>query len=444
MTASSQQRLGAQSQRSARRVGAALTMAALGLTSVVTSSADAQDCTDAELPGLTDAQNAAPRIWGRGGSAPNLLVGTLAVELQESSDPLVVLYKDDGACYAMDALVDNDPIVGKVRYWYRDATRKLQNGECTVSEPRQASWGSMAQLADSCGVELPANVYDGVGPISGFSLLVPLKSNQQAISAEAVYYIYGLGLGDPKYHVAPWTVPAAIGSRATTSAAGLLLAKAVGIPLEHTLYGVDQKTNNAMVVLANDQAGKGFAENSLGFASTETVDAARASVRSLAFQAQDQNRAYWPDSTSTSYDKLNIREGRYFLWNPHHFYARLDAPNGKIPDANVRRWINILTKGEALPAGARSFLDVQIEAGNVPECAMRVKRDGDVGPLASYQPEVSCGCYYDTNVKGGSGVSPEHCEPCVNADGPELPGEAKDATCPSETPYCRYGFCEVK
>ncbi len=460
MTASSfHRRQAAQPWRArTRQVGHALGLAALGLTSAYAGQADAQNCQDEDLPGLSDALDKAPRIWGRGGSAPNALLQTLAVELQESDEPLVVLYKDDGACFAMTALYDNEPLAGPVKYWYRDeATKKITAGSCTVNaaeEIPEVTWGSMAQLADSCGVDpLPDNIYDGVGPISGFALLVPNESQQQVISAEAVYYIYGLGLDDPKYHVSPWTVPAAIGSRTTTSAAGLLLAKAVGIPLDHFLYGSklpdggqgpnDVKTNQGMVDLAVASVTAGNGEASVGFASTETVDANRATVRALAFQAAGQKQGYWPDSTATTFDKINLREGRYFLWNPHHFYARLNGEK-QIPDANVRRWIEYLTKDKPLPAGARDFIDVQIEAGNVPLCAMKVKRDGDVGPLASFQPDISCGCYYDTNVRGGSGEAPDHCQACVNQAGGESVDEAKDATCPSEAPYCRYGFCEVK
>jgi hypothetical protein len=87
---------------------------------------------------------------------------------------------------------------------------------------------------------------------------------------------------------------------------------------------------------------------------------------------------------------------------------------------------------------------VQIAAGNIPECAMHVTRDGDVGPLASFQPEVACDCYFEANVPGGDGLAPAGCETCENATGPELADEEANPACPTSTPYCRYGFCEVK
>jgi|GEM_PF-712696 len=431
------------------------------------AQASVPDCTAATLPGIPDnIAQTAPRIWGRGGSAPNVLVGRLAVEIQESAQPLIVFYKSDGACKALDSLdtATRTPLSnGSLQYWYRAADKSIKAQQCNIPadhEPILASWGSMAQLANTCNGYaggLPADISDGVGPISAFSLLVHKDSTQQSISAEAAYYIYGFG---PETHpIAPWTVPAAIGSRGTTSAAGLLLAKSVGIPLTHALYGSvgtpnpafaadgskgpnDVGTNNNMVKLAIAQAGLGNAEATLGFASTETVDAARADVKSLAFQAKDQTWAYWPDSDqSTSFDKINVRQGRYWLWNPHHFYTKLDGPNGQIPDPDVKRWVEYITGKTKLP-GATSFLDVQIDVRNIPQCAMQVTRDGDVGPLASYQPEISCGCYFED--KSQDGVHSDSCQACVNQEGDELPGEAPDATCPATAPYCRYGFCEVK
>lgn len=415
------------------------------------------------LPNISAAASAAPRIFGRGGSAPNVLLGRLAVELQESSEPLVVVYKSDGACKALESLDSASRVKlnsGDLQYWFRDAAGKIVAQPCTLTDADNvlASWGSMAQLATTCSgyTALPADISDNIGPISSFSLLVHKDSNEQAISAEAVYYIYGFG--PEQYQVAPWTVPSAIGSRTTTSAAGLLLAKAVGIPLNRALYGSttgtpnpnytgskgsnDVNTNGNMVKFVVAAAQAGNAQATLGFASTETVDASRKDVKSLAFQAVGQEYAYWPDSDqSVSLDKINVREGRYYLWNPHHFYAKLDAPNGKITDAAVQRWVDYLTKDKALPDG-KSFLDIQTEVGNIPHCAMNVTRDGDVGPLASYQPEVPCGCYFEDHAQ--KGVHSASCQACENQAGDELPNEAPHASCPATAQYCRYGFCEVK
>jgi hypothetical protein len=381
-----------------------------------------------------------PIIYGRGGSAPNRLVGRLAAELARSpTERLTVVYDDDGACYAMASLVNGEKPTATPKYW-TIVDGEVKQDTCTLpadeDQVPEATWGSMAQLATTCaGIDaLPADVSDTVGPISGFNLFVPTESTQQVISAEAVYYIYGFGPENPAYQVAPWTVPAAIASRTTTSAAGLLLAKSVGIDLSHPLYGTDTKNNQGSVdyITKVSDAAINNPEAAIGFASSETVDDNREVVRTLAFQAVGQEYGYWPDSDATSFDKINIREGRYWLWNPHHFYAKLDGPNGEIADPNVKRWIEYITAQRELPDGL-SFLDIQIDVGVIPECAMKVQRDGDVGPLASFVPDEPCGCYYEFKA---TGVAPDSCQACAT--------EGEDPSCPSDAPVCRHGYCEVK
>jgi hypothetical protein len=386
----------------------------------------------------------APIVYGRGGSAPNQLLGKLAVEIKKSSEPLTVIYKDDGACFAMESLVNGQKLLASAKYWVEEGGKVVQK-TCTLpaEDGPTATWGSMAQQATTCpGVTaLPADIRDEIGPVSGFSLIVPNASTQQAISAEAVFYIYGFGVENPATQVEPWIVPGAIGSRKTTSAAGLLLAKAASIPLSHSLYrsgvpGDDQndvKNNQGAVDwITTKPAATANPEAALAFCSTETADANRDKVRTLAFQATGQDYAYWPDSNATtSFDKINIREGRYYLWNPHHFYTQL-GEDGEPIDENTARWVGYLTGNTALPAPL-NYLDIQIGVGVVPQCAMRVNRDDDVGPLYSWQPDEPCGCYFELKA---TGAAPAECVACTEANAEE--------TCPDSAPVCRHGFCEVK
>jgi hypothetical protein len=406
------------------------------------NSAEAQNPSCASL-----GSEAAPLIYGRGGSAASVLIGRFAVAIKESSQPLTVVYKDDGACYAMESLINGQKLTSDAKYWVREGD-KIVAKTCTLPVDQvdglTASWGAMAQQATTCpGVDaLPNTIADVIGPNSGFSIVVPNASNQQVISAEALYYIYGLGVEDLAHQVAPWTVPGAIGSRKTTSAAGLLLAKAAGIDLSHPLYRSgtsedpqnDVKNNQGAVDwITTKQAAIENPDAAIAFCSTETADANRSKVRTLAFQAYGQEYGYWPDSNATTrYDKINIREGRYFLWNPHHFFATLDGPNGEIADANTKRWIGYLTGTEPLPDGLKA-VDLQIEVGTVPECAMHVNRDEDVGPLYSYQPDEPCGCYFELKATGAAG---ESCIECTE--------ETEATACPSAAPKCRHGYCEVK
>jgi hypothetical protein len=69
--------------------------------------------------------------------------------------------------------------------------------------------------------------------------------------------------------------------------------------------------------------------------------------------------------------------------------------------------------------------------GVVPDCAMRVSRDTEVGPLSSYMPPKSCECKF---VSAATGVAePTGCTPCISND-----------DCTAAAPSCNYGFCEVR
>jgi hypothetical protein len=394
-----------------------LGLATLGL-GLPSGTARAEDCVKLQNP-----------VLGIGGSAATNLIKRLATRLAAATPPITVVYSDTGACNAMTALVQNTPLAGTGKIWDAngvESTCTFPSGSTTL-----ADWGAMAQEATTCqGIDkLPDTVGDYEGPISGFSLIVPNASSEYAISAEAIYYLYGFGAGTG-HDVAPWTNPAAIGTRTTTSAAGLLLAKAAGIPLSRPLAYLpanDVKTNQGAVdfITATSPAAVANPSSALAFCSTETADANRAKVRTLAFKASGQDCAHFPDSTATSSDKKNLREGRYFLWNAHHFFARLNAQK-QIANPNVAKFINIFTSKERLP-GQETYIELLIANGNVPECAMKVTRDGDMGPLASFQPDNPCHCYFDQKTTGQTA-----CKACTI-----------DSDCNAGS-SCSHGYCEVK
>lgn len=403
------------------RIACFTLLASAGSYAGATSIADAQ----AAPPACDSLPNP---IFGIGGSAATNLIKKLGTKLAAAPTPITVVYSDPGACQAMQALVENKPLTGNAKYWDASGTEKA----CSYppASTLLADWGAMAQEATTCqGITaLPATVGDYKGPISGFSLIVPNASSQFSISAEAVYYIYGLGAGTGR-DVAPWSVPAAIGSRTTTSAAGLLLAKAAGIPLSRPLAYLPQndvKTNQGAVDHITKGPGAATPDAALAFCSTETADANRGTVRTLAFKAAGQDCAYTPDSSQTATDKKNLRDGRYYLWNVHHFFGRLNEQRQPVKPA-LTTFLDIFTSKVELP-GSQKYIDLLIENGNVPECAMHVTRSEDMGPLASYQPAQPCGCYYDSKTVGTTPA----CTPCT-----------EQSQCKSSE-VCSYGFCEVK
>ena len=63
----------------------------------------------------------------------------------------------------------------------------------------------------------------------------------------------------------------------------------------------------------------------------------------------------------------------------------------------------------------------------VSPCAMRVKRDRELGTMTPYSPSSSCGCYYEKMANGSTA-----CTPCT-----------RTSDCPSQTSTCSFGYCET-
>lgn len=375
----------------------------------------------ATLPGRALAAPCAdlpnPTI-GLGGSAAKPLLGKFATELAKQAEPVTLVFQATTSCFGITAYIDDTPMTGTASYW--DAAGSEQMCELPLIGITP-DYGILSIAPTLCeGVTaVPEGLGERIGPITPWSLIVPLASSQTAISAEAVYFIYGFGASEGK--VSPWTMDAELYARNATASSQIALALAAGIPLGK-FKGNDTMTANGMV---NAVAQSQNPEAALGFVGAEVADLSRDIVRTLAFQAYNQKCGYWPDSTATAFDKRNVRDGHYFLWTPYRFYAPVDQ-NGAIIHAPTRTAIGYITGTEPIPADFPA-LDLVIDNGSIPRCAMQVWRDDDIGPLYSLQAEAPCGCYYDAHATGAT-----QCASC----------EA-DPDCPGEAPVCRHGYCEV-
>lgn len=382
----------------------------------VPEAAYAQEC--------STISGGAPIIYGAGGSAQRPLIGAAASVLQSSSNPVFVVYKDDGgACTGIDALAGTGPatITGTASYF---DTVTGARSTCTLPLAGQTvQFASMGNGPLLCPLITDLTLVDGIidvtGPISSVNVIVRNESTQQGISSEALYLVYGFGA---TAGVAPWTNPdpSYFIRRNQNSYVQQYIGLATGLPASK-FYGVDAGTNNNsvawLVALANPEEG-------ISFTSGEVADANRATVRTLAYQHKGQTAAWWPDSSATAFDKVNVRNGTYFLWGPGQFYGLEGASPGTYADANVQRLLEFLS-GQSQPAGTtKTITDVAIDNRNVPTCAMRVQRDGDLAPIYAYRPEEPCHCYFDFRATGATS-----CETCDDSN-----------PCASGT--CRNGYCE--
>lgn len=390
----------------------------------------AQSCLDLPNP-----------VIGAGGSASVPLLSRVGAALRSNPSPAVtVIYQSPGACFGITPYVDGTTITGTASYWDpppagsppdTPPVQRTCNLPLTGITPDFGMLGTSGTLCEGV-TEIPDGIGDFAGPVTSWSLIVPTSSTQQVISGEAGYFIYGLGPIEGQ--VAPWTDPAHIWGRSATSAALIALALAIGVPPERMgsfFSGAnadhDVVTNGAMITRVVE-SGATAADATLGFVSTEVADANRGRVRSLAYQHYGQSCGYTPDSSTTSFDKRNVRDGHYFLWSAYHFYTPVDSA-GVIADPETRRFVGYFTGTEPLPPEL-PLNEIIAANGTIPECAMQVWRDSDLGPLYSYLPEAPCGCSYEALV---TGAAPAGCTAC---------DEASD--CPSSAPVCRAGYCEVR
>jgi hypothetical protein len=370
-------------------------------------------------PALAVPCNTLPApIYGIGGSAPNQLFARLGKALSGATPAQTLVYQSPGACFGPNAILNGTKITGTASYW--DATGAQQSCDLPLTG-QDADFGAGSTYPSFCpGVPatLPSTFGDFLGPIEGFDFLVPKASSQTSISAAAAYFVYGFGA---QGQAAPWVDEAEIFRRDQNSAAGILVSLAIGVPIAK-FKGVDAKSNGNTVTLV---AAATNPEAALGFASNETAEANLASVSILAYQHYGQSCAYWPSSTSSGFDKQNVRNGHYPLWANLHLFATVDAGGNPVSPgaASLVGWFN----GKVAPPAGVDVDKISVKVGTVLDCAMEVKRTTDFGDLLPYAPAEPCGCYFDFISTGAT-----TCAAC-----------ATSADCSASATHCRKGYCEV-
>ena len=306
----------------------------------------------------------------------------------------------------------------------------------------------------TCGVSAGSGQKEFLGVISSYSFSVPLSQytgGQTSISAEAAYVVFGWA--GQTNTVAPWTDATQMFIRTPTSGTELLLAAAIGLPASKWLAqspfdgGTAQQlgSSGAVVTALTSSTSAGAA---IGILSSQYVDSNRSKLATLAFQGKDPNGpdddqlcGYLPDSDSTHFDKINVRQGRYELWGPAHLLTNVDGGGNPIANpsntgaGNVAAVVQYLTFASSLTsAQTQSVIQAAQKSYAIPPCAMEVTRTAEVGPEASFQPTGACGCYYESLTAGGTTTS-SYCRTC-----------ASDADCADAGIYkhCNYTYCEAQ
>lgn len=394
------------------------------------------------LPGVLHAQvlcddltNLPNKIYGVGGSAVTATLKKISLAIEKdpkkTDDRVTIIYHDDlGACAGFEAFKAGK-VDGKFRYWISNAMNDADQ-RCDARPGGQpVQFSHMGNDATFCPQgSIPDGVGDFPAPTQTLNIITDADSNEQSISAEALYFIYGFGA---EGQAAPWTDGTGVYKRQPDSFAALLLATAIDVPATAVkVPDANLQTTQGAVITAITTYGstsEEAARQTLGYVSGSAADSGRTKgIKTLAYQHYDQACGVYPDSEASKFDKVNVRQGKYYLWAPGHYYTKVDA-QGKPTDEKVANLIGWFNKKTVAPGTEVNAFEQSILAGDIPECAMQVSREGTLGAISSYASPKPCGCYFEkvTNPNITS-----TCTPCET-----------DAQCEGDTPSCNFGYCEA-
>jgi ABC-type phosphate transport system substrate-binding protein len=357
-------------------------------------------------------------VYVTGSTAVQPFLAGLGTVLAGGNSPMTIVYKNQGSCTGVDAILNGTKITGTALYWDTSGTTPKTCNLPTAGQT--ADIGVADVFATSCtgvGNTIPSDVHDFFGPVQTMTFIAPKASSHTSISAEAAYLTFGLGQAGKT----PWDNEQLLFVRNAQSGTQTMIGTAIKVPADK-FKGIDTGGSNNVVT---DVSGSADPDHTIGIVSSGEADNARDKVKILAFQDFGQKCGRWPDSSLSARDKQNVRDGHYPIWGPVHMLAKVDSSNNPV-NPQAAALLGYITGKTPVPAGV-NLLDLEITAGTVPICAMNVMRTSEVGPVSAYTDPAPCGCYFDSKTKPGGST----CQVC-SADG-DCTGSAK---------HCRYGFCE--
>jgi hypothetical protein len=361
------------------------------------------------------------------GDTQEPLMKELGRALRNADAPITLIYVTSGSCTNVEALYTGVPITKNPLYVPSAAEDATWTPQKPGVECKIAAGGHPVELANSalfvssCSPNPPpAGIKLFQGPVQGYGFVVPKQSSQRAITAEEAYFAFGFG---ERGMVTPWSNESQMFIRTVTKSTLLTLAATVHVPAAQWRGMRFDKSSEVQSALLASPA----PEQAIGLLGVELFDRNRDKLTLLAFRAFQQRYAYFPDSTATSFDKRNLRDGHYVPWSPTVWLTKVDE-SGVPTNANARYVIDLILANEVTPKPKFEPIDIAISVGLVPDCAMGVTRAYEAGELSLYQPAEPCGCYFEAKA---TGKAPSACVAC-------------DATKPCATGACRHGYCESR
>lgn len=350
-----------------------------------------------------------------------------------------IVFREAGSCEGVASVVLKRRIDGPVTVYSPNGDKS----RCVLSEPQPADLALSALFASSCGgqadlagtVTLPTDIDDLIGPVSPVMFATPATSKERAISAEAAYRVFGMASSG----VTPWNDESSVFRRRASSGNQQTVARTLGLPADK-LRGRDSNGSSAMLpaLLSTKDPSK-----TIGISSSEIVDTNPDALKALAYRHLAQPVAFYPDSVRGSLDRRNVRDGHYVMWNALHVLVRtqggepIAAPNDvRDPsgtakaelDAAVKRLAYVMVSRQEAPVRGVDLFGAMKRVGNVPACAMKVRRSSDGANITPHTPELSCGCAFEAAAPT---TTRSECTPCRDS-----------SQCTGAKSTCSFGYCE--
>jgi ABC-type phosphate transport system substrate-binding protein len=413
-------------------------MKRIALIAVLAFAGGAFAQTDGGLPTCDQAAAGSTSIYVGGSTALQPFVKSIGPALAAQSPSYTLFYTGGGSCVGVNNVLDataNPLATATVFSYYTASGATITENKCTLpTSQTQLDVAISDVFVETCtSAARPSGFGDFLGPAQSMVFVVPNGSDQTAITAEEAYI--ALGFGGKDQLAPPWEVDDPNNFffiRNNKSGTQLILSGVIGVPAAKW-KGFDSGGAGGVFTKLTAQTGTA-AEKSIGIIGLDYLDQndtdgtpRRSKVKMLALAAKGQTYAYFPDSTHNSYDKKNLREGRYAGLG----YAHLVTPVGTdgLPTADKAKYlVSLLTGGSPMPAPSFDVTKLVVQNAHlVPLCAMKVQRQAEGGPLMTYHPAQGCGCYFESLV----GTASSSCTSC--AAGPSACGSGTS---------CRNGFCE--
>ncbi len=365
-------------------------------------------------------------VFISGSSAVKPVLASLAAKLSSTA---TIIYISPGSCAGVQAVLGTPAAAQTWTYWTPNATAGAAPvaNSCDTTASQAVDIGVSDVFATTCPSVTAAQVT--AAGLSDFDtyfnevmeFVVPAASDAHSISAEAAYLTFGLG----SESATRWNNQDLLLIRNQNSGTQIELATVLKLSVTKWLGHDEGGSGQVVKDITNKTnpvtAQAGDPQKLLGIVSSAEADADTVNIKKLSFQDYGQTCAFWPDSGVSAKDKKYVRDGHYPAWGPAHWIAKATAGVPTNP--------NVKTVLDTFAAQSQDVLDSEITNHVVPICAMNVTRDAEIGPLSSFQPTGSCGCYFDKATTNATS-----CTACTGTG---------TGTCTGGK-VCNYGYCEAK